>query len=86
MQAMDVASTVQQFIEKNFLQKKDMSPIKPNSSLLDSGLIDSVGIFKLVEFIEESFGIKIEDEEIVPENFETINSLVAFITSKRKAS
>jgi len=86
MQAMDVASTLQQFIEKNFLRKKNVSPITPNSSLLDSGVIDSVGIFELVGFIEESLGVKIEDEEIVPENFQTINNLVAFITSKKRAS
>jgi acyl carrier protein len=86
MQAMDVAFTLQQFIEKNFQRKKNVNPITPDSSLLDSGVIDSVGIFELVGFIEESLGVKIEDEEIVPENFQTINNLVAFITSKRRAS
>ena len=57
--------------------------VGPDDSLLDSGLVDSAGIFELVNFLEETFAVKIEDEEIVPEHFETSAMVAAFIERKR---
>ena len=57
--------------------------VGPDDSLLDSGLVDSAGIFELVNFLEETFAVKIEDEEIVPEHFETSAMVAAFIEHKR---
>ena len=54
-----------------------------NDSLLNSGLIDSTGIFELVAFIEAEFAIKILDEEVTPPNFETIGAISAFIAKKQ---
>ena len=51
--------------------------------LLDSGLLDSLGILDVVGFVEESFGIILNDDELVPENFQTIGHLAAFVTRKR---
>ena len=53
------------------------------SSLLDSGVIDSLGILDLVTFMEESFDIEASDEDLVPENFDSISALVRFVESKR---
>lgn len=78
---MNISEQVQGFLKKRF--QKDVSP---SDSLLDSGLIDSVGIFELVTFLEERFGVQIPDEEIVPEHFETIenlNALVARLSARR---
>lgn len=60
------------------------TPITTDTPLLDSGLIDSTGIIELVTFLESEFGIKVADEEIVPENFETISRIMAFIATKRR--
>jgi len=57
--------------------------VGPDDSLLDSGLIDSTGIFELVTFLEETFGIKVEDEEIVPEHFETAAQIAAYVERKK---
>ena len=57
--------------------------VGPDDSLLDSGLVDSAGIFELVNFLEETFAVKIEDEEIVPEHFETSAMVATFIEHKR---
>jgi acyl carrier protein len=57
--------------------------VGPDDSLLDSGLIDSTGIFELVTFLEETFGIKVEDEEIVPEHFETAAQVAAYVERKK---
>jgi len=54
-------------------------------ALLDEGLIDSVGIFELVAFIERDFGVSVHDEEIVPENFETVAHIARFIERKQNA-
>jgi acyl carrier protein len=51
--------------------------------LLDGGLLDSLGILDVVGFIEDSFEITLNDDELVPENFQTISHLVAFVARKR---
>lgn len=60
--------------------------VGPDDSLLDSGLVDSTGIFELVGFLEDTFAVKIEDEEIVPEHFETAAMVAAFAERKRAGS
>lgn len=60
--------------------------VGPDDSLLDSGLVDSTGIFELVGFLEETFAVKIEDEEIVPEHFETTAMVATFVERKRSGS
>lgn len=81
---MDVETIVKKFIEENFLYKKGTKTLSGEDSLLDAGLIDSMGIFQLITFIETQFHVEVQDEDIVPENFETLNSIVALIDSKRK--
>ena len=57
--------------------------IAAETSLLDSGLIDSTGIIEVVSFLESEFGIRVSDEDIVPEHFETVRRIAAFVASKR---
>ncbi len=82
---MDTSTTVKEFIEKNFLYKKDKKSVSSDESLLDSGLIDSTAIFELVGYVESQFNIEVSDEDIVPENFESVNKIAHFISSKQKA-
>lgn len=56
--------------------------IANDSLLLQSGIVDSLGILELVGFMEREFGVRIEDEELLPENFSTIDALAAFLISK----
>ena len=83
---MDIEGTITKYLKDKLLYKKEIKDIQPNESLLDSGLIDSVGIFELVSFLEEHFDVLIEDEEVIPENFDNINSIVAFIKRKRDST
>ena len=80
---MDVTTAVQEFIESNFRYKTDTDEISSDKSLLDSGLIDSAGILELVTFIESRFNVEVTDEDIVPDNFETINHIVSFVNGKQ---
>jgi acyl carrier protein len=68
---------------RNYIARTFGKTVAPDDSLLDSGLVDSTGIFELVAFLEETFGIKVEDEEIVPEHFETSAQIAAFVDRKR---
>jgi acyl carrier protein len=52
-------------------------------SLIDAGLIDSTGVLELVGFLEQEFGIDVADEDLVPENLDSIARLAAFIDRKR---
>ena len=79
---MDAQTTIKEFIQKEFLARRDAKEVSGEDSLLDSGLIDSTGIFEIVGFLETQFKIEVADEEIVPENFETMNDIVAFINTK----
>jgi len=72
------------YIKENFIVgRKTNTELTPNTSLLDSGIIDSTGILELVLFLEEQFLIKIEDEEIIPENLDSINNLISFLEKKK---
>jgi len=72
---------VRQFILDKFpLARKQQ--LQDSDALLESGILDSLGVLDLVAFIEKEFRISVADEELVPENFQTIDRLVAFIQGK----
>lgn len=70
------------FIKENFITGRSKTEIAPDESLIESGIIDSTGILELVMFLEEKYSIKIEDEELIPENLDTVNNLVKFLERK----
>jgi acyl carrier protein len=70
------------FIKENFVMGRSDTIIDPSMSLIESGIMDSTGVLELVEFLESTFSIKIEDEELVPENLETIDNIIAFLNKK----
>ena len=73
---------IRSFILNHFpLAKKVL--IKDDDSLLESGIVDSLGILDIVNFIEKEFKISVSDEELLPENFESICALTAFVDRKR---
>ena len=81
---MDIEKSLTEFIVNNFLHRKGGKEVTRDEPLLDSGLIDSAGIFELVGFIEKDFNIEVLDEEIVPDTFETITNIVAYVNKKQK--
>ena len=56
--------------------------IKDSDPLLESGVLDSLGVLDLVSFVEQEFSVHVTDEELVPENFQTIDRIAAFVESK----
>lgn len=76
---------VREYIIENFLFG-DGEPLADDTmSLLDGGIIDSVGVMELVAFLEQEFGLKVADEDLVPENLDSVANLVRFIDRKRAA-
>ena len=82
-----VAETaIRSYIVKNFLFGVDDDTLKAEDSLLEKGVIDSTGVLEVVAFLDEHFGVTVQDDELVPANFESIQKLAAFVNRKRAAS
>jgi acyl carrier protein len=77
---------VRTFIFENFLFDAEESALGNDDSFLEQGVIDSTGVLELVEWIEETFEIKIDDTELVPENLDSVNLIAAFIEKKNACS
>ncbi|GAC1445111.1 MAG: acyl carrier protein [Chloroflexota bacterium] len=80
MKSEKTTAQIHEFVVSNFLF--DSGNIADDASLMGEGVIDSTGILELVMFVEESFGIVVTDDEVVPENFDSISALARYITSK----
>jgi acyl carrier protein len=79
---MEVNIIIRQFIVENFLFGEDGN-LEEMTSFLESGIIDSTGILELVAFLEEKFGISVADDELIPENLDSIANVVAYLTKKK---
>jgi len=77
----ETKETIKTFIVENFLFGSE-DGLKDETSFLEEGIIDSTGILELVTFLEEEFSITIEDEELVPENLDSINNVTTFLERK----
>ena len=75
---------IKTFIVENFLFGSE-DGLKDETSFLEEGIIDSTGILELVTFLEEEFSITVEDEELIPENLDSINNVTAFLERKIEA-
>ncbi|MCL2725051.1 MAG: acyl carrier protein [Polyangiaceae bacterium] len=74
---------IRAFIASNFYVP-DAQALGDDTSLLDQGIVDSTGVLEVTAFLESEFGIKVADDEIVPENLDTIANIVAFVRCKTK--
>jgi acyl carrier protein len=80
----DLAASVREFVLKQFpLTRKHR--IQNSDPLLESGMIDSMGMLEIVGFIERTYGFTVSDEDLVPENFQTVDAIAGFIQGRVKA-
>jgi len=79
---MNIEQQLREYILENFLFTDDQSILNNGDSFLVKGILDSTGILEVIYFLEDEFGIKVEDEEMIPENLDSINNLVAFVNKK----
>jgi len=78
---MSYLESVREFIVENFLFG-DEEGLENDSSFFDSGIVDSTGILEIVSFIEEEFEVKVEDEDLVPENFSSVVTIDQYLQRK----
>ena len=78
---MSHSKTVRDFVVATFLFG-DGASLKDDTLFMGGGIIDSTGILELVEFLEETFSIKIENKEMIPENLDSVNRVAAFVAKK----
>lgn len=71
---------------ENFLLGDDLRTLPGDASLIEAGIIDSTGVLELVGFLERTYGLRIADDDLIPENLDSIDRVVRFVESKRSAS
>ncbi len=78
----DNINKIRAFIFENFLFDEKDDALQNDASFLEQGIIDSTGVLELVEWLEEEFDMTVDDEELIPENLDSVNLLSAYITKK----
>ncbi len=79
---MNIETALERFIVEELMLGDDQTKVGHDDSLISSGVLDSLALLRLIAFVEEQFGVTVEDGEVVPENFETINVTKAFVEQK----
>jgi acyl carrier protein len=83
-QARTIEDRIREFVLKHFPLARNRG-IKPDDKWLETGLLDSLGILDLVHFLEEEFSIHVTDEELLPENFQSLDAVVAFVEKRTES-
>lgn len=78
---MDVQESLREFMISDL--SADPSVLSADYDLLENGVVDSLGMFELVRFIEERLGVEVADDELVPENFQSLNAITGMIERLR---
>mgnify|MGYP005850447885 CR=1 FL=1 len=84
---MDIRDRIRRFIVERFIYEDNGAQrLRDEMSLLDEGIMDSFGVHEMIMFVEEEYGIKIEDEEATPDHLGSVDAIVAFVSAKRAAA
>lgn len=81
-----VQADLREFIVGELAGRDPRSELEPDASLIGSGLLDSISLLRLIVFIEERYGVKVEDVDVVPANFESLRRVEDFVDGKRQAA
>lgn len=83
---MTIEAQIKEYIAKNLLFSSDGFNYPDEASFIEEGIVDSQGVMDLVFFVEENFNIQVQDTEIIPENFDSIHKVTAYIQRKQAAA
>ncbi|HET9607452.1 MAG TPA: acyl carrier protein [Nitrospira sp.] len=78
----EVTADVRAYVVDRFLFGQGAETLSDDASFLESGIVDSTGVLEIVMFLEQRFGIKVKDEELVPDNLDSIRNITAFVGRK----
>ena len=82
IELLDVKSKLRQYIAHNLIFSDDGFTYDDDASLLEAGIVDSLGVMELVLFVGEVLGVKVEDQDVTPDNFDSINKLADYVCSR----
>jgi acyl carrier protein len=80
-----VEAVINDYISRELVQDASLLPLGNTTSLLETGVLDSLSLLRLVVFIQERFGIAVDDVDLVPENFDTVDAICAYLRSREGA-
>ena len=75
-------AVINDYISKELVQDASLLPLSNTTSLLETGVLDSLSLLRLVVFVQERFGITVDDADLVPENFDTVDAICAYLRSR----
>jgi len=78
-----ILEELRRFVVSNFLFGQEDDRLGDDTSFMESGIIDSTGVLELVQFVEQQYGIQVEDEELIPENLDSLANLARYVSSKK---
>lgn len=79
----DIESKVRNYIVRNLMLKHSGTELGTDQPLLESGIMTSFGIVELVQYLEQTFGVTIDDYDVVPENFQTVRAITQMVSAKK---
>ncbi len=79
---MSVENKIRQFVLNDYLFTDDQAALDNNDSFLEKGIVDSTGILEIIYFIEDEYSFTVEDDEMIPENLDSVSNIVAFVNNK----
>lgn len=81
--AMSIRDEIKTFILNNYLFTSDPAALADGDSLMGKGVVDSTGILELIMHLEENYGLTVADQEMIPENLDSVSAIAAFVERKR---
>jgi acyl carrier protein len=79
-----VETIISDYISRELVRDPSLLPLADETSLLDSGILDSLSLLRLVVFLEERFGIAVGEADLLPENFATVKAICAYLRARER--
>lgn len=79
-------AAIRKFLVEEILYDRQLKELAPTENLIERGLLDSLGILKTVTFCEDTFGITIPDDQVLPDNMESVRAIAKLVEERRKAT
>lgn len=86
MEQQTIERDIRQFVIANFLFGEDNGSLKADESFLETGIIDSTGVLELVAFLESTYGFRVRDNELTPDNLDSLDKVAAFVRRKQESA
>lgn len=80
---MSAEEKIRSYVLENYLFTNDQNALSNDDSFLEKGILDSTGILEIINLLEDDLGVVVEDDEMVPENLDSVNNILAFIQRKQ---